>query len=76
MFVLLIEVNGKGDFKFRIYEELSRYAFFFTESGHLGTAFHTVKEGDAVVLLQGFNHPMLVRPVGDEYSLVGPIYIH
>jgi hypothetical protein len=76
MFVLFLQVDGKGDFHFRIYEELDRCAFFFTESGHFGTAFRAAKEGDLVVLFQGSNRPILVRPVGDEYSLVGPAYVH
>jgi hypothetical protein len=77
MFLLLSRYHGENDFKFRLYDELRRCAFFLTRSGRLGTAFHTARKGDLVVLFEGANRPMLVRPVGERrYTLVGPAYVH
>jgi hypothetical protein len=77
MFLLLCQWSGENDFKFRLYNELSRSAFFVTESGRLGTAFHTAQKGDVVVLLEEATRPMVVRPAGQgEWTFVGPAYVH
>lgn len=51
-------------------------AFFTTLGGYMGSAFHTIQEGDTVAVFAGARHPMIIRPVGEYYHLVGPAYIH
>ena len=51
-------------------------AFFATSAGYMGSAFHTIQEGDTVAVFAGARHPMIIRPVEEYYHLVGPAYIH
>lgn len=50
---------------------------FLSVSKRWGMSPKSAREGDRVVLLQGFNIPYLVREADDgAYSLVGECYIH
>ena len=40
-----------------------------------GTAFHTVKVDDSIVLLEGAEYPMLLRQAGNKWSFVGPAFV-
>jgi hypothetical protein len=54
---------------------LDRKKLFGTQRGRLGIASEAVKSGDSIVLLQGCNLPMIVRPEGDKWKLVAPAYV-
>lgn len=53
--------------------------FFTTEDGRIGDGFHTVKEGDLVVLLCWSKVPAILRPMKEDpslYQLVCFAYVH
>ena len=47
-----------------------------TEKGLVGMAPDWVQREDRVCILLGSSLPVLLRPAGDHYILVGPCYIH
>lgn len=52
--------------------------FFITARGYFGVAPASIRQGDAVVLVSGFQTPLLVRPVEDggiACRLLGPAYV-
>jgi hypothetical protein len=46
-----------------------------TQGGYLGLAPEEVQENDAIAILYGCNFPVILRPHGDEYLLIGECYI-
>ncbi|CAI9629307.1 unnamed protein product [Alternaria burnsii] len=54
---------------------LDRKKLFQTREGRLGIASEAVKSGDSIVLLQGCNLPMVVRPEGTKWKLIAPAYL-
>jgi hypothetical protein len=54
---------------------LDRKKLFETQRGRLGIAAEAVKSGDSIVLLQGCNLPMVIRPAGNKWKLVAPAYL-
>lgn len=48
----------------------------FTDGGYIALVPDTTKKGDKVCLLKGLPVPVVVREVGEKYSLVGDAYIH
>jgi hypothetical protein len=50
--------------------------FFITSSGHYGFGPAASEENDRIVIFQGATMPMLVRPAGESYRLLGPAVIH
>ncbi|CAN9214434.1 unnamed protein product [Alternaria alternata] len=54
---------------------LDRKKLFRTQKGRLGIASRNIQIGDSIVLLEGCNLPMVVRPEGDKWKLVAPAYI-
>ncbi|KAF7679744.1 hypothetical protein GT037_001395 [Alternaria burnsii] len=55
--------------------KLDRKKLFQTRDGRLGIASEAVKSGDSIVLLQGCNLPMVVRPEGTKWKLIAPAYL-
>lgn len=52
--------------------------FFITASGYFGVAPASIRQGDAIVLVSGFQTPLVVRPVeggGTACILLGPAYV-
>lgn len=54
---------------------LDRKKLFQTRGGRLGIASRSIKSGDSIVLLQGCNLPMVVRPEGTEWKVIAPAYV-
>lgn len=48
---------------------------FFTQSRLFGVAPAAIKEGDQVALISGFPRPMIIRPDGIYWKLIGPAQI-
>ncbi|PVH84100.1 hypothetical protein DL98DRAFT_652138 [Cadophora sp. DSE1049] len=46
-----------------------------TTNGYLGTAPEAALEGDFLAILYGCSYPVVVRPSGDSYLLIGESYI-
>jgi len=46
-----------------------------TTNGYLGTAPEAVLKGDILAILYGCNYPVVLRPCGDCYMLIGESYI-
>jgi hypothetical protein len=55
--------------------KLDRKKLFQTRNGHLGIASKSIKSGDSIVLLQGCNLPMVIRPEGTNWKLITPAYL-
>ena len=49
---------------------------FKTRSGLMGTALPIVQPGDIVALITGLRMPFILRPVGYQYRILGPAYVH
>ncbi|KAK3680251.1 hypothetical protein LTR78_000629 [Recurvomyces mirabilis] len=54
---------------------LHRRKVFVTTSGQVGIGPEDMEVNDKVVVLYGSRIPFILRPVGDEYRLVGPCYL-
>jgi hypothetical protein len=54
---------------------LDRKKLFQTRDGRFGIASSSIKSGDSIVLLQGCNLPMVVRPDSNKWKLVAPAYL-
>jgi hypothetical protein len=50
--------------------------FFKTRGGYIGAGSHAIRSGDLVMLIPGLNCPMALRPIGEKYYLVAPLYVH
>lgn len=42
----------------------------------IGSVPHMTEVGDRIVILNGSNVPLVLRPVEDHYKLIGPCYVH
>jgi hypothetical protein len=47
-----------------------------TEKGYVGMVSEATKCGDKIVLLEGGSSPFVLRPLGQQYQIVGACYIH
>jgi Heterokaryon incompatibility protein (HET) len=47
-----------------------------TKGGHIGLAPGLTREGDIVAILQGGKMPLVLRPKGSSYELIGECYVH
>ena len=45
-------------------------------SGHIGRVSYSTEDTDIVVWFAGAHLPMVIRPVGENYIVIGPAYIH
>jgi hypothetical protein len=48
---------------------------FHTENGYIGTGYPGIQPGDQVIVVPGFEFPILLRPMGAHYRHVGVCYI-
>ncbi|KAF2100718.1 HET-domain-containing protein [Rhizodiscina lignyota] len=53
---------------------MDKRRFFITSAGHLCIGAARTQPGDNVRIIAGCNFPMVLRPEGDSYSLVGEAY--
>ncbi|KAM0335124.1 hypothetical protein ACHAQA_000162 [Verticillium albo-atrum] len=54
----------------------ANYALFVLDNGYIGIAFHNIRVGDKVMVLQGADCPVVLRASGDEWEFVAPCYVH
>ncbi len=50
--------------------------FMITKSGYIGLVPELTREDDVICVLFGCDTPLVLRPVGDYYTLVGECYVH
>lgn len=50
-------------------------SFFVSENGQMGTGPKDTRPGDVVCVLLGADLPLVLRPQGRNYALVGPCYV-
>jgi hypothetical protein len=50
-------------------------SFCLTDRGRICNAMHEVQAGDAIVALAGARTLFVLRPVGDQYRLIGDAYV-
>jgi hypothetical protein len=50
--------------------------FLITREGYVGWAPRSTEKGDKIFVLFGCGTPVILRPYGDTYRLVGECYIH
>ncbi|CZT04382.1 uncharacterized protein RAG0_10869 [Rhynchosporium agropyri] len=53
----------------------ARYGEWESESGFFGIGGDSIREGDLVAILFGFDTPMILRPQGSYFSLFGPAVV-
>ncbi len=49
---------------------------FVTKDGYMGTAPMGAQKGDRICVLLGCNVPLLIRPEGDDFLIIGDTYIY
>ncbi|KAK1752747.1 heterokaryon incompatibility protein-domain-containing protein [Echria macrotheca] len=49
---------------------------FVTKSGYIGLGPRSSQEGDRVFLIRGCRTPLMLRPCGQEWELLGDSYVH
>jgi hypothetical protein len=49
---------------------------FVTKDGYMGTAPMGAQQGDRICVLLGCNVPLLIRPEGDDFLIIGDTYIY
>lgn len=49
---------------------------FYTKNGHLGVGPMAMRSGDIFSILFAARPPFILRPVGDQYTLVGEAYLY
>jgi hypothetical protein len=55
---------------------LCEHTLFAMSTGHIGRAPYSLEVEDIVVWFAGAHRPMVIRPAGENYILIGPAYIH
>jgi hypothetical protein len=55
---------------------LTSLTLITTTTGYLGLAPKAVRQGDVIVILPGCGCPMIFRPCGNVYNVLGECYIH
>lgn len=63
------------DFVENVAGRASRFRHFKMSSNRFGTGPETTMNDDIVVILLGVNTPMIMRPKGQHYSLLGAAYV-
>jgi hypothetical protein len=71
-----IQRDMASEFARESFRKCRHRSLFTTDSGKLGLGPKVVLQSDRLVILYGFRMPMILRPVGGEYLLVGPCYVH
>jgi hypothetical protein len=49
---------------------------FVTEKGYMGIGPSSIKEGNKVLCIPGLGIPLIVRPIGERFTLVSAAYVH
>jgi hypothetical protein len=57
-------------------DTICEYTLFFLFTGHIGPDPYSIDDEDIVVWFSGAHLPMILRPVGDKYIIIGSAYIH
>ncbi|PMD47167.1 HET-domain-containing protein [Hyaloscypha variabilis F] len=57
-------------------DTVCEHTLFVLSTGHIGRGPYSIDDEDIVVWFAGAHRPMIIRPVGDNYILIGPAYIH
>ena len=52
------------------------HKFCVLDTGYMGVVQSAAQEGDQVFVLSKVRYPMVLRPHGNDYRLVGACYIH
>ena len=65
-----------NDFQFRVRRSISHRCMMRTKKGYLGLAPAVTQLGDRISLLKGLKAPVVLRPKGEAWELVGECYIH
>jgi hypothetical protein len=47
-----------------------------TNSGFIGLLPEEAQDGDSIAIVLGCYHPVVLRPSGDEYKVLGECYVH
>lgn len=55
---------------------LCEHTLFAMSTGHIGRAPYSIEVEDIVIWFAGAHRPMVIRPAGENYILIGPAYIH
>ena len=53
-----------------------RRRFLITGQGYVGWAPRCTRNGDKIFVLLGCGTPVILRPHGDAYKLIGECYVH
>jgi hypothetical protein len=72
---LLLAINFYRDTT-KILLALSDNIFFITDRGYMGIGPSSIKNGDKVICIPGLKLPLVVRPIGEGFTLVSAAYFH
>ena len=55
---------------------ICEHTLFAMSTGYIGRASYWIEVEDIVVWFAGARRPMVIRPIGENYILIGPAHIH
>ncbi|KAI1097515.1 heterokaryon incompatibility protein-domain-containing protein [Jackrogersella minutella] len=75
-----MSTDSNGDYIFSGVQMRAQFTrcrrFVTTKKGYMGLAPSKTEVGDKVILLQGHKGPVVSRPAGERWKLVGDCYLH
>jgi Heterokaryon incompatibility protein (HET) len=69
-------VRNPDFFDFNLLSHTQSWRFFTTTSGYAGLGPNPCQPGDKIVIIFGCASPLVLRPIGSHYELVGECYVH
>lgn len=73
---MMIECCEAKAFHFIVLRSMYGRSFFRTVDGYMGSGPPDTRAEDHVALISGYQLPMVIRPCGNAYRIVGAAYIH
>ncbi|KAF7187580.1 Heterokaryon incompatibility protein 6, OR allele [Pseudocercospora fuligena] len=70
------DTSGTAYWQTAFFECGQYHRFFVTDTGRIGMASDNAQPGDVVAVLFGASVPFLLRPLDDEYMIVGSCYCY
>jgi hypothetical protein len=57
-------------------DNVCEHTLFVLSSGHIGRVPYSTEDEDIVAWFAGAHRPIVIRPVGENYIVIGPAHIH
>lgn len=71
-----LKIQAAVEFQYSLRKCMMWRRFFTTAAGQIGTGPKELKNGDLLVVLPGSTVPFALRKKGENYTMVGQVYVH